>query len=215
MPTRSKKLVVGLIGGIGSGKTAVAAEFVRYGAVTISGDLLGHDALRQPDIRAKVIHHFGAGIAGPNGEIDRRNLGSIVFGDINKLRNLEKLVFPWIERRLGELIAAAQCDPAVRLIVVDAAVMVEAGWDKHCDKIIYVDVPRQQRLTRLAQQRSWTEQEVESRSRAQMALSEKAARADAVIDNSGPPAALAAQIAQILERWSFPVAKGNDFLDNS
>jgi dephospho-CoA kinase len=138
-----------------------------------------------------------------------------VFGDVSKLRDLEKIVFPWIERKLGEMVAAARRDPAVRLIVVDAAVMVEAGWDKHCDKIIYVDVPRQQRLERLARQRGWTEQEVEARSRAQMPLSAKAARADAVIDNSGPPAALAAQISQILERWSFPVAKGSSFLDNS
>jgi dephospho-CoA kinase len=215
MQATSQKLVVGLIGGIGSGKTAVAAEFARFGALTISGDELGHEALRQPDIRAKVLERFGAGIARVCGEVDRRKLGAIVFADVNKLRDLEKLVFPWIGCRLGELVATAQRDPAVHLIVVDAAVMVEAGWDKHCDKVIYVDVPRVQRLERLALQRGWTEQQVEARSRAQLPLDVKASRADAVIDNSGPPAALGPQIAQILERWSFPVAKGSGFLDNN
>jgi len=126
----TQKLVIGLIGGIGSGKTAVAAEFVRHGAKVISGDQLGHEALRQPEIRAKVIERFGAGIAATNGEIDRRKLGNLVFADVHELRALETIVFPWIERGLEEQVAAAQRDPAIRLIVVDAAVMLEAGWNK-------------------------------------------------------------------------------------
>jgi dephospho-CoA kinase len=200
---RLPKLVFGLIGGIGSGKSSVAAEFARHGAKVISGDELGHEALRQADIRAQVIEHFGAGIATLNGEIDRRKLGAIVFADVHQLRALEALVFPWIQQGLQEQVAAAQRDPSVSLIVVDAAVMLEAGWDKFCDKIVYVDAPVEQRLARLAHQRGWTEQEVQARAHAQMALPDKAARADAAIDNSGPPAALGPQIAKLLKHWGF------------
>jgi dephospho-CoA kinase len=201
-----RKPVLGLIGGIGSGKSAVAAEFVRHGAKVISGDQLGHEALRQPAIRAQVIEHFGAGIATPDGEIDRRKLGAIVFDDVRQLRTLESMVFPWIKQGLHDQVEAAQRDPAIRMIVVDAAVMVEAGWDKFCDKIIYVDAPEDLRLARLAQQRGWTAQEVQARARTQLDLDDKMARADARIENSGPPAALGPQIAHVLKDWGFPVA---------
>jgi dephospho-CoA kinase len=209
------KLVIGLVGGIGSGKSAVAAEFVRHGAKVISGDQLGHEALRQPAIRAQVLERFGAEIATPNGEIDRRKLGAVAFADVRQLRALEALVFPWIKQGLQGQVAAAQRDPAVSLIVVDAAVMLEAGWEMFCDKIVYVDAPLEQRLARLAQQRGWTEQEVQARAQVQMALEDKAARADAAIDNSGPLPALGPQIAQLLKHWGFPIAIRGAFLDNS
>src|SRR5438128_8280485 len=93
LPSHSP-FVIGLIGGIGSGKSAVAAEFARHGAAVISGDQLGHEALQQPDIRAKVIAHFGPTIIESNGDINRRKLGAIVFADLSKLRGLEKIVFP-------------------------------------------------------------------------------------------------------------------------
>ncbi|HYV36927.1 MAG TPA: dephospho-CoA kinase, partial [Gemmataceae bacterium] len=215
IPARvGEKLVLALIGGIGSGKSAVAAEFARHGAAVISGDQLGHEALQQPDIRAKVIAHFGPTIIESNGEINRRKLGAIVFADLAKLRELEKIVFPWIEKGMRDQIAAAQQNPAIRLIVVDAAVMLEAGWNKFCDKIVYIDAPREQRLARLSQQRGWTEKEVESRAQAQLPLDVKVTKADASIDNSGTPDALAPQITQLLNRWRIPVAFDGVISDN-
>jgi dephospho-CoA kinase len=208
------KPVIGIIGGIGSGKSTVASDFARHGAAIVSGDQLGHEALRQPEIKAKVIERFGAGIANNDGEIDRRKLGTLVFADSRQLRALEAIVFPWIKGGLHQQIAAAQGNPAFRLIVVDAAVMVEAGWDKFCDKIVFVDAPREQRLARLAKHRGWTEKEVEARAMAQMSLTDKAARADAIIDNSGPAAALGSQIAYLLKQWGFPVAIDRALLDN-
>src|SRR4051794_5295036 len=106
----SEKPVVGLIGGIGSGKSHVAAEFARRGAWVIAGDQLGHEALRQPDVRAQVVQRWGESILDPRGEVDRRRLGAIVFADAGQLRELEALVFPYIERRIAEEIARAQDD---------------------------------------------------------------------------------------------------------
>jgi len=195
-PTR----VIGLIGGIGSGKSRVAAEFVRHGARVVSGDQAGQEALRQPEIRSRVVERWGPAVLDEKGEINRRRLGALVFADPTELRALEALVFPWIERRLRAEIDAAAHE-GVPLVVLDAAVMLEAGWDKVCDRIVYVHTPREQRLQRLAEQRRWTTQEVAARESAQLPLTAKVSRADHVIDNSGPPEALARQVDNLLLGW--------------
>jgi dephospho-CoA kinase len=192
--TSKRILVVGLIGGMGSGKSLVAAELARRGARVISGDRLGHEALKQPDIRARVVERWGPAVLDGGGEIDRRKLGAIVFGDVRQRRALEALVFPAIERGIRAAIAAAQSDPDVRLVVLDAAIMVEAGWDAACDRLIFVDAPREVRVRRLIEQRGWSAKEVDARETAQMALTEKRGRADYVLDNSGPPEQLARQV---------------------
>ena len=88
--------VVGLIGGIGSGKSVVAEMFRQRGAKVISGDLLGHEALCQPDIRAAIVRRWGAGVLKPDETVCRRRLGEIVFANPQERRALETLVFPWI-----------------------------------------------------------------------------------------------------------------------
>jgi dephospho-CoA kinase len=195
------KPVIGMIGGIGSGKSLVADAFARHGAYVISGDRLGHEALRQPEVRDRVAAHFGRGVVDAQGEIDRRRLGAVVFADVGQLRVLEGMVFPSIERQLQEEIAAARADAAVRLVVFDAAVLLEAGWDRWCDAVVYVHAPRAERLARLARQRGWGAKEVEAREDAQMSLTEKVTRADFVVDNSGPPERLEGQVADLLRVW--------------
>src|SRR5438552_1839733 len=101
------KPVVGLIGGMGSGKSRVAAEFIRRGARVISGDALGHEALRQPDVRDRVAGRWGRGILDDRGEIDRRRLGAIVFADPLALKALEALVHPWVRSRIAAEVEAA------------------------------------------------------------------------------------------------------------
>lgn len=197
---KSNKPVIGLIGGIGSGKSSVAAEFARRGAKILSGDEFGHEALRQPEIREQVVSHWGTEILDKQGEVDRRKL-RIVFDDAVERTTLEALVWPWIKRRLNEEVAAANADPAVPFVVVDAAVMLEAGWNTACDRIVYVDAPCELRLQRLAQQRGWNEKEVAAREKAQLPRNEKIKRADHVVDNSGAPEAIARQIDKLLRAW--------------
>jgi dephospho-CoA kinase len=193
------KPVIGLIGGIGSGKSCVAAELVKHGGRVIAGDVFGHEALRQPELRQRVVERWGKQVLDAAGEIDRRKVGAIVFADGTELRALESIVFPWIERRIREEIATAQADPGVRLVVLDAAIMLEAGWDRHCDWIVYVHAPRDVRLQRLAGQRGWTEKEVQARADAQLSLTEKVRRADYVVDNAGSPDDLARQVEALMQ----------------
>jgi dephospho-CoA kinase len=198
------KPVVGLIGGIGSGKSRVSAEFARRGARVIAGDQLGHEALRQPEIKARVVGRWGEGILDEQGEVNRRKLGGIVFADPQERKALEAISHPWIERRLTEEIEKARRDPAVALVLLDAAVLLEAGWNRHCDWLVYVHAPRAVRLRRLAGQRGWSEKEVDDRSRAQLPLTEKVSRADYVIDNSGPPEDAARQVDDLFRQWGSP-----------
>src|SRR5262249_36855600 len=144
----NRKMVVGLIGGIGSGKSVVAEAFAQRGGRVVSGDKAGHEALRDRGIRQQLVGHFGAQVLDEKGEIDRRRLGVIVFADASQRRALEAIVFPYIERRLEEDVAAARADPRADLIVLDAAIMLEAGWNKICDKLVFIEAPPDTRLER-------------------------------------------------------------------
>lgn len=194
------KPVIGLVGGIGSGKSRVAAALARRGGRVVAGDLLGHEALRQPAIRDRIVERWGKRILGTDGEIDRRTLGAVVFAGETERRVLEAIVQPWIGGRLREQIDAALVDPTVKFVVLDAAVMLEAGWEAAVDLLVFVHAPRSVRLARVAEQRGWSVGEAAARERAQMSLTEKAKRADVAIDNSGPPEELERQADRLLSR---------------
>ncbi len=198
---KDRKLVVGLIGGIGSGKSQVAAAFARHGARVIAGDQLAHAALRDPGVRARVAERWGQEVLDEKGEVDRRRVAAIVFTDSAELKALEAITHPWIRGRIRADMEDARADARVPLIVLDAAIMLEAGWNDVCDRLIYIDAPRETRLERVARQRGWTEKEVAAREQAQLPLTEKVIRADHVLDNSASLEHLNRQVNDLLHLW--------------
>jgi dephospho-CoA kinase len=186
---------------MGGGKSELAALLAQCGARVVSGDDAGHEALRQDDIKALIVKRWGDRVLSAQGEIDRRKLAAIVFGREQERKALEEVVLPWIKNRLHQQIAQAKADPGVPLIVLDAAIMLEAGWDKECDRLIFIDAPRELRLERLKSKRGWSPKEVEEREKAQWPLTEKRGHADAVLDNSGTLEHLAGQVDQLLAKW--------------
>ncbi len=190
------KPVVGLIGGIGSGKSAVAELFAEMGGYVIDADRLGHEALRQPDIAAQVVQRWGPRVIDSGGGVNRRLLAKIVFNDPAQRQALEALVFPWIERRIQEELIKADQDPEAAFIVLDAAILLETGWGRVCDQLVFVDAPQALRLERLAASRGWTADEVAAREQAQMGLEEKKAHAQTVIANAGDLAQTRSQVEQ-------------------
>jgi dephospho-CoA kinase len=197
-------MVVGLVGGIGSGKSAVAAELARRGARIVSGDQLGHEALRQPEVRERIVARWGKELLGPDGEIQRPKLAAIVFADEAQRTALEALTHPWIRRRIEEEVCRLKADPAVKLIVLDAAILLEAGWNGVCDRLVYVDAPREVRVERVARQRGWAPGALEQRELAQLPLTQKQVRADHVLDNSSSLDHLSRQVDDLMHRWRCP-----------
>jgi dephospho-CoA kinase len=197
----ARKPVLGLVGGIGAGKSAAAAAMARRGGRVVDGDQLGHEALELPDVKRQLVGRWGERVLKPNGAANRRAIAGVVFDAPVELKALEVMVFPHIGRRVREEVAAAQADPAVRFVVLDAAVMLEAGWADACDRLVYVDASRDVRLARLAARSGWTADEVAAREAAQLAPEAKRARADAVLTNDGTPGELQEQVDRLLGEW--------------
>jgi dephospho-CoA kinase len=202
MTTARRKPVLGLVGGIGAGKSTVADALVPHGGRIVAADPLGHEALGQPDILARVTEIWGdRGVLTADGKVDRKKFGRIVFPSPVERSRLEHLVHPYIERRIREEVEKAVADPAAKFVVLDAAIMLEAGWDGVCDKLIYVDAPRPVRLERVQRQRKWTDQDLANREAVQMPPEKKKERADAVVDNGGPPEATSTQVDELVKNW--------------
>jgi dephospho-CoA kinase len=194
--------IVGIVGGIGSGKSAVAAAMQSFGGHLITADKLGHEALLQPHIKDELRERWGYGILDlKTREVDRKKIAAIVFADAAELRFLEAQVFPYIEARIRDEIERARTLPDVKFIILDAAILLEAGWDKQCNRVVFVQAPDAVRYARLKENRGWSEDDVRMREAVQMPLAEKMNRADAVIVNDGEPEKIVPQVKDALERW--------------
>jgi dephospho-CoA kinase len=191
--------IIGLIGGVASGKSVVAEQFRRLGAEVLDADRVGHDVLRLSDVRDAIRKHFGDNVFGADGEVDRKALGSIVFAPPpsgpEELAVLEQLTHPEIRRRLRLKVDQLAANGVIAT-VLDAPVMLKAGWDKFCDVVIYIDAPDEIRRRR-AQSRGWTREEFQAREAAQESLDSKRQRADFVVDNSGSEEYTQQQIERI------------------
>lgn len=188
--------VVGLLGGVASGKSLIADQLVALGAGLLDGDLAGHEVLRQDEVKQAARNRWGSGVFDPDGHINRSAVAGIVFGPPpagpQELKFLEQLTHPQIGQLLvkqaSDLVAAGK-----RVAVLDAPVMLKAGWDQLCDYIVFVEVSPEIRLAR-AQRRGWSQAEFNAREAAQESLEEKRRRADVVIDNSGSPESTRSQV---------------------
>ncbi|MEX2139139.1 MAG: dephospho-CoA kinase [Pirellulales bacterium] len=178
---------LGLLGGIASGKSLVAKKLQDLGAVVLDADRAGHEVLRLPHVKVTARSRWGASIFGSNGEIERKRLAAIVFARTGEGRRelecLEKLTHPEIGRRLQDQLNLLR-EQGVQVAVLDAPVMLKAGWDRFCDQIWFIDAPHEVRLKR-AQTRGWTEDEFRARELAQEPVERKRELADLVLDNSG------------------------------
>jgi dephospho-CoA kinase len=192
--------VIGLLGGVASGKSLVAAIFAEQGLGVLDADRAGHEALQLPGVIAAARKRWGDEILAPDGSLDRRRLAKIVFEPDEKgaceREFLEQLTHPEIARLLTEEVNRMAAS-GVSAVVLDAAVMLEAGWDKWCDKLVYIEVPHTIRLAR-ALSRGWKEEEFTAREAAQKSLDFKSRQADVTIDNSGSTERTRAQIERFL-----------------
>jgi len=188
--------VIGLIGGVASGKSWIASEFARRGAVVLNADVAGHEVLLLPKVKQAIRERWGDAVFTATGEIDRPAVAKIVFAPTREgraeLTFLEQLTHPLIGQRLQGQIAAAKAEQRAA-VVLDAPVLLKAQWNRFCTRIVFIDAPQAVRRER-ALGRGWTEQEFTDREAAQEPLPIKRNFADTVIENAGNGAVTNAQI---------------------
>ncbi len=194
-----RMLVLGLIGGIGAGKSAVAAALARRGFQVIDSDKEAKAALDLPRVRDQLVSWWGQDILGAGGRVDRAKVAGIVFSDPAQRRRLEELVHPIVKGTRAQMVARARAQH-MRGVVVDAPLLLEAGVDKECDAVLFVDAPLQQRLERVKSTRGWTEEELQRRESAQTPLEEKRRRADETIVNDADLSTLDRRVDEVLAR---------------
>ena len=187
-----KRLVVGLAGGVGSGKSTVAGIFIKQGAQGIDADALGHRVLDLPRMRAALARDWGTGIL-RRGRVDRAALARLAFRSRNAVARLNRRVHPEILREIRRRIARSG-----GWVVLDAALLFETGADALCDKIVFVSAPRALRARR-TRARGWGPGELARRERFQFPTAYKKKKADYVIDNTGPKSRTEAQTRKICD----------------
>lgn len=193
--------MIGILGGIGSGKSSVAHSVSEFNLHIIDADKIGHALLSDLDIQSQLRTQFGDEIFANPKTIDRSRLACRVFGDSREhrdsLKQLNEILHPAIRREIHSEIDSVSRD--VDAVILDAALLLEGGWDATCDWLIFVDTPIELRQQRVQENRGWSDSELSKRESTQLSVNVKKDRADFVVDNSGAIAAAAAQMKQIFE----------------
>jgi dephospho-CoA kinase len=185
-------LLVGLTGGIGSGKSTVSAMLVERGAELIDADHIAREVVMPgTDTWCKIRDHFGPGVLYPDGHIDRQALADIVFADKGKLALLNEITHPAIFKRIADRLERAR-DRNV-IVVLDAALLIETGLAQRVDVLVVTHSRKELQVERLAAAGMPTGQ-AKARIAAQISPEERLARADIVIDNSGSLEDLSRQV---------------------
>ena len=190
--------LVGLTGGIATGKSTVTEIFRRLGCVIIDADVLAREVVEPGEAAlTRIVAEFGGGVLRPDGTLDRQALGAIVFGDADQRRRLEAITHPAIRARLDRRLAELAARGFDGIVVWDAPVMIESGNYRNMDRLVVVVTDEDTQAARLLARDGMTRDEAARRIAIQMPVAEKAKLADYVIDNRGDRAATEAQTREV------------------
>ncbi len=194
--------IVGIVGGVGAGKSTIVRKVAGLKLFVIDADRLGHDLLLTNDIRSKLCSVFGGDIIDSTGLVRRDLLAARVFGTSeaqtsNRIR-LNEILHPAIREEIYRSIM--QAPQNVDAIILDAALLLEAGWADECDAVIFIDTPFEVRQQRVAVNRGWSMEELQRREASQWSLSKKREFARFVVDNSGLPEVAVDQLTEVLKQ---------------
>ena len=191
-------MTIGLTGGIGSGKSEASGILRELGALVIDADIVGHETYRNGrPAWDEIVEVFGDVVIGSDGEIDRTELGRIVFDDPVNLKRLTDIVWPKIREELKDRMEGERDGGGTDVLIVEAAVLFEAEWENLFDEIWVVTAREKDVLERLERQRNQKPEQTRARVRAQMTNEEREQRADVMVRNHEDRAALAATVKKL------------------
>lgn len=192
------KVVIGLLGAPGSGKSVVARCFQELGCQVIDADQLAKAALNEQVVIDELVQWWGPGVLDEAGRVNRKAVANIVFADEKQRRRLEGLIHPRVHAARHKIRKRAADDAAIKAIVEDCPLILERGLDAGCDVLVFVETSRTVRLARLAQTRGWDAAEMDRREASQVPLDTKRQRADYVINNDATKSQTHLQVRRVL-----------------
>lgn len=196
MGKTGKKPIIGILGGIASGKSTVAAEFAKLGCKVINADKIAHELLEKDAVKRQVVAVLGPSILDAKGRIDRKRLADIVFADSRKLSSLNLIVHPLVLERAEQQIERYSRQNQVLAIVLDMPLLAEVDWAKRCDRLVFVRCSKRIRAER-AKKMGFDKNQLKMRENSQISLDNKAGIADNTIENNSDFSALVRQVAEI------------------
>jgi len=194
------KPIIGIVGGIGSGKSFVAKIFGELGCLVIDSDALVRLAYGDPSIRASLREWWGDEVFNADMSVNRSAIAAKIFAAPQMREMLEYLLHPWVDDQRKKLMQGAVGDAQVLGFVWDTPLLVENGLNRQCDAVVFVDAPREVRLGRVKESRGWDEAELERREKSQMPLDKKREISDYMLVNAAEADRIRGQIREILSQ---------------
>jgi len=191
--------VIGLVGGVGAGKSTAADQFAALGCTLIDADKIGHELLADEEVCRELRSRWGERVFRSDGFVDRAALADIVFKHSSELDALNQIMHPRIGGRIARRIEQAQRDCEVPAVVLDAATLFEAGWDNMCTHVVFVAAPHDRRVSGAAS-KGMDRQEWLLREKSQISLDNKRAKCYCTLDNSSSVSHLCEQVRRVFQR---------------
>ncbi len=189
--------VIGIVGGIGAGKSSVARVFGDLGCVISDSDASVREIMGDRRVISQLVEWWGKEVLGADGSVDRRRVAEIVFENDFDRRRLEGLIHPMVHQRRRELVARA-IESGAHGVIIDAPLLFEAGVDAECDAVVFVDTSERIRQVRVQETRGWGAGELSKREKTQLGLEHKRKRSDYTVANNGSPEELNGRVARVL-----------------
>jgi dephospho-CoA kinase len=192
-----RKKIIGILGGIGCGKSTVAAGFGKLGCGVIDADKIAHEIVEKPKIKKELLKLFGNDIINASSKIDRRKVAEIAFKSPAKVAQLNRITHPPVLVQIEQLIEEYNRQPCIKAIVLDVPLLAEIDWTKRCDKLIFVECGREKRLQRSQKNDLLDEDKIKIREKFQISLDRKKKIADYIVNNNVNLTDVERQIAEI------------------
>ena len=167
----------------------------------MDADKIAHQLLETEEVQSEILQVFGKNIAGPAGSPDRDKLAALVFADEQKISALNSIIHPRVRRRIEELIGQYRKQDSVKAVILDVPLLLEVGWEKYCDKLIFVDSQPDIRFRRAKKAKGLNKKQIKIREKFQISLDKKRSIADNIIENNAGSTALAGQVIKIFAEF--------------